>query len=316
MPKAVTILPMAKHLKVSSLDEVSLSSRMRKILSLAILVISVILFTGYAKNNPSIFSEIAGLGLGHAVLILLLYFIFLLFNAFILSINVKMCSSTIKNMEGFLLNAYSTIVNFFGPLQSGPGFRAIYLKKRLGIKLRHYGLASIYYYLFYAYFSSLILLGAWNAWSIPFLLFGAPVVAIVAILLSKKYLVIFLPPPKLLLLLALATMAQVILGATIYFFELRSIDASVSLTQTLIYTGTANFAMYISLTPGAIGVRESFLLFAQRAHGIESHTIIAASVIDRAIYFVFLGFIFILTFSLHAKSRLETKSAEKDVLIS
>jgi uncharacterized membrane protein YbhN (UPF0104 family) len=67
------------------------------------------------------------------------------------------------------------------------------------------------------------------------------------------------------------------------------------------YTGAANFALFVALTPGAIGIREAFLLFTRHLHHISSANIVAANIIDRAIFIVVLGVLFGLTLGFHAK---------------
>jgi uncharacterized membrane protein YbhN (UPF0104 family) len=62
--------------------------------------------------------------------------------------------------------------------------------------------------------------------------------------------------------------------------------------------------MFAALTPGAIGIREAFLVFTQNLHHISSSTIVAANILDRAIYLVFLGLLFLLVVSTHAKDKL------------
>jgi uncharacterized membrane protein YbhN (UPF0104 family) len=67
-------------------------------------------------------------------------------------------------------------------------------------------------------------------------------------------------------------------------------------------------ALFVSLTPGAIGIREAFLTFSQQLHHIDTSTIVAANIIDRAVYLVFLGVLFIFVFSLHARDKLSLSS--------
>lgn len=291
------------------LTALAVSKRARSIAGVAILAISVCFFVAYAAHHPEIIRHVITLQPLEIIGILGLYFVFLGATTSILLVNVRMCRAIIGRKESLLLTIYSTIVNFFGPLQSGPGFRAIYLKKKYDIKLRTYGAATLYYYLFFALFSAIFLLQG----------FLAPIVAIVAICLLIGAAIAFivwrrhtgkkLPSgsPRLFLQLGLATLLQVAVVAMIYFIELRSIDDSITLQQAVTYAGAANFALFVSLTPGSIGIRESFLLFSQQLHGIDSQTVIAASVIDRAFYFVFLGILFVLATSVHARDRLHSR---------
>ena len=62
----------------------------------------------------------------------------------------------------------------------------------------------------------------------------------------------------------------------------------------------------------AIGIREAFLVFSQNLHHLSNMVIVAANVIDRAIYLVFLGILFIVTVGLHAKGSLRIKRYTSD----
>lgn len=102
-------------------------------------------------------------------------------------------------------------------------------------------------------------------------------------------------------------LVQCIITTVIYTLEIWSFNSNVSLLQTLGYTAIANLALFVALTPGAIGIRESFLFFSQTLHGIDAQTIITASIIDRSVYFLFLAFIFVLCIALNAKQKLGVK---------
>jgi len=287
------------------------SSRLRAVFGITILVATVLLFIEYGRTHPETFSQIGAVGFGTLGLILLLYVLFIGTNAAILFINVRMCSQRISYSNGFLLNAYSTLVNFFGPLQSGPGFRAVYLKKKFGISLKSFGIASLFYYGFYAIFSlCFLLVGFTQVWLGLAVLIGVGALTLIFIRRKlKSNEARSLIHPKLIVLVAFVTLVQVFLISLIYFTELRSLDATVSFKQAIIYTGAANFGMFVSLTPGAIGIRESFLLFAERLHHIPEATVLTASLLDRAIYFVFLAGIFAVVSLFHVQRRLSTRPA-------
>ena len=112
-------------------------------------------------------------------------------------------------------------------------------------------------------------------------------------------------------ILGVATLVQVLAVCAVYFVELRSLDPTVTLSQALAYTGAANFALFVALTPGAIGFREAFLLFSQKLHHIPNDIIVAANVLDRAIYILFLGALFVLVLVLHAGSKLQVKKVRE-----
>jgi len=284
--------------------------KVRTAIGIFILIATVLLFVQYGRTHPGTFSQLSQVGLVTLGLVLALYVLVVTTNAVILFLNIKMCSQKISYSDGFLVTAYSTLVNFFGPLQSGPGFRAVYVKKKFGITLKSFGIASLFYYGFYALFSlGLLLLGFARAWLavVAFLVLGDAILHYV----RKK----FTSPearrlihPKLIAAVGLVTSVQVFIISLIYYIELHSLDAMVSYKQALIYTGAANFGMFVSLTPGAIGIRESFLLFAERLHHIPDAVVLSASLLDRAIYFVFLGGLFLLVSLFHVQRRLKVKA--------
>ena len=110
--------------------------------------------------------------------------------------------------------------------------------------------------------------------------------------------------------LAAATALQVGLVAVIYYVELHNLDPSIGISRALIYTGAANLALFVSLTPGAIGFRESFLLFSQNLHHITTATIVAANILDRAIYITLLLLLAVFIFGSHANQRLRISRSD------
>ncbi|HSX32052.1 MAG TPA: lysylphosphatidylglycerol synthase domain-containing protein, partial [Candidatus Saccharimonadales bacterium] len=110
-------------------------------------------------------------------------------------------------------------------------------------------------------------------------------------------------------LIGVMTAVQVLMQVFIFATELHSLTNDISWGQILSYTGVANLSLFVAITPGGIGIREAFLLFSTQLHHISSSTIVSASVIDRGVYLVFLGVLFVLVITMHAKDKLQvTKS--------
>jgi uncharacterized membrane protein YbhN (UPF0104 family) len=283
-----------------------MTRRFKTILAILILAATAAAFIYYFVHHPETFDKLGDIPTLNLVAIFLIYICFNGSIALILLATVKLCNVTIKTRDGVLLTMWSSIINFFGPLQSGPAFRALYLKKVHNISLKNYGLATLLYYGFYAAFSGLFLLSGVIAW---------PLLLVLAFLgLIAGYFALRLPiklmqrlralPLNQIYSLALATLLQVVLITIIYVIELKSINSAITIHQAIIYAGAANFALFVSITPGAIGFREAFLIFSQNLHHISPSTIIAANVIDRAAYILLLGVLFIAAISIHAKDRL------------
>jgi uncharacterized membrane protein YbhN (UPF0104 family) len=259
-------------------------------------------------EHPSVRQQIGRTSPGMLLTLLALYLGSLLALALVTNATLRLCSIHLERTESFLVTAYSSIINFFGPLQSGPAFRAVYLKKKHGVRLKNYTIATFVYYFFYAFFSGLFLLSGLLGWWLIAVV-GLVLIGIIAARRNKRTASYF---DRLDLhawyYLALATLLQVSIYALIYYVELKSVMPNVHFSQAIIYAGAANFALFVSLTPGAIGFRESFLVFSEQLHHIGSTTIIAANIIDRAIYILFLALLAVFIFATHAKQRLEVKS--------
>jgi uncharacterized membrane protein YbhN (UPF0104 family) len=104
-------------------------------------------------------------------------------------------------------------------------------------------------------------------------------------------------------LIGLGAILLLLVTVGIYFSEIIHIDASVSLWQVIIYAAAANLALFVSLTPGAIGIRESFLLLSQQLHHIDTTTVVGASIIDRAFYVGFLGLLFVILLAINSRQQ-------------
>jgi uncharacterized membrane protein YbhN (UPF0104 family) len=281
----------------------------RPLAAIVILLATFIVFFRYMSSHPEVLRQLKEVSLPVIAGLLVLYAGFVGSLALINTATLRLCRKTISTGESLLLTMYSSVINFFGPLQSGPAFRALYLKQKHGLKFRDYTAASFVYYLFYALFSGLFLVSGLLGWWLAGLIAGV----FLFLALVKRYNHTW--PARLShlagsrwYLLAFASLLQVSFLAVIYYIELNTVSSGVSLSQAVAYTGAANFALFVALTPGAIGFRESFLIFSQNIHHVDAPTIIAANLLDRAVYIVLLLIIAILIFGTHANRRFRVRA--------
>jgi uncharacterized membrane protein YbhN (UPF0104 family) len=222
-----------------------------------------------------------------------------------------LCGKKLPFKEKFLLTSYSSIANFFGPLQSGPGVRAVYLKAKHNIRIRDYTLATLLYYAMYAFISAFCLLVGTRPWwqTVLALLAVAGLSTLVLWWFTRRDKTASESHFKLrrgpLITMFIVTLLQVLLTTVIYFTELRAVNHHISFGQAVSYTGAANFALFVSLTPGAIGFRETFLEFSRHLHHVQTPDILSANLIDRAAYIIFLLVLFVVVLSLHAGRQLD-----------
>jgi uncharacterized membrane protein YbhN (UPF0104 family) len=287
----------------------------RTALRLAVLCVAIAVFARYLYAHPDLARQL--LRTSPVVIASLLAMYTLWFAALALTVHATLllCRRHLPVREQVLLNAYSTLVNFFVPGQGGVAVRGLYLKRNHGLGVKTYVLGCLCYYAAYALLSTLMLLAPslpwWQTIS-AMLLVAAGCFAIISFYIKRspasgRGLDIRLSR---LALLVATTLLQGLVQIALYFFELRSVAPGTSLMQAATYTGAANLSLFVALTPGGIGVRESFLLFSKRLHHVGADTIVAASLLDRASFLLLLGLLALLTVALHARAAVRLDSHE------
>ena len=296
--------------------------RMKKrylvLLKLALLALAVLLFAWYLRGHPALLVQLRKIPRLTALWVLFLYVAWFAALAFTVHATLRLCGRRIDGGENILLNAYSTLVNFFVPGQGGVAVRGLYMKRRHALPLRHYVLGTLMYYACYAVISAVLLFAPsrplWQT------LLGLLAVGLGSVFVVRWYAgrsaaggegrfgIRFVDLVRLLF----ATLVQAAVQVAVYAAELHAVDPHIGLSQIVTYTGAANFSLFVALTPGGIGVREAFLLFSRRLHHIGTQTILAASVIDRAVFLVLLAILFLVTLAFHARKALHIEQAGDD----
>jgi len=284
-------------------------------LSLAILLTTIALIVHFFVVHPTYILQLRHVRPLTVLLVVVLYMPMVIILTLVYGSLVKLCGKQIVFKENLLLTSYSTLVNFFGPLQSGPGVRAAYLKGKHQVRIRDYTLATLIYYGFFASFSALFLLAGNRPW-------WQTTLVVVAVA-TLSFAVIrrsaggtqhqtgesrFRLHGGLLITLALTTLLQLALTTACYYVELKTVNSHISLGQAISYCGAANFAVFVSLTPAAIGFRETFLTLSQHFHHVSTANILGANIIDRGAYLIYLLLLFVFVMAMHVRGQLHIKS--------
>lgn len=281
----------------------------RFVLSLAVVAATAYMFVSYLRVHPDYLAQLRQTNPWWIVGIIVVNFAAITVLAALLQILIRMTGKRIDTAENWLLTIYSSIANFFGPLQSGPGVRAAYLKTKHTVSLQAYLMATLLAYAVYAVISAFcLLIGTLLWWQV---VLGCLVVIGVSTLVfrwigrhrQENKTTRLILTPSLICGLIVLTALQIILIGLRYYLALAASGTYISLGQIVSYTGAANFSLFVSLTPDGIGIREAFLLFSQQIHHVPTHAIVTANIIDRATYIVFLALLFLIALSLHAKNR-------------
>ena len=291
-----------------------MKKRSVSILRLLLAIAALAVFGWYLSSHRELFDVLANASLWTIGEILLLYVLWFLTLTGSVHATFAICGRRIGIREQLLLNAYSTLVNFFVPGQGGVALRAIYMKKRHSLLVRTYTLATVLYYVCYAAISGLFLVlpTLFRTFSSVLAILAATGVGVLACLyvgrrIRKRWLEDLLLTPATLSRLAAWTLANCATQACIYFVELKAVLPGVRLDQAVTYTGAANFSQFVALTPGAIGIRESFLLFSERLHGVPTSIVLATSVMDRAGFLLLLMGLFAFSLVAHARRTLSVQ---------
>lgn len=289
----------------------------KTVVVILIVVATFVVFGYYIAHHPEVLRTLLSLSIPTLGLLAICYLLTIIANGYVLLYSLRFLGKKVPLVENIALTGYSSIVNFFGPLQSGPGVRAVYLKKRHGVKLRDFLVTTLIFYGFFAIANGIILLIA------AAIKFHSPLFYLCLVGgLAATYLIFHLVTTRIarishaykiirtrlndknFWLIGLGAISLSLSTALVYFIEINHVNSAVSFLQTLVYTAAANLALFVSLTPGAIGIRESFLVLSQQLHGIDTATVIGASVIDRAFYVAFLLVLFVVLLVINSRAKL------------
>jgi uncharacterized membrane protein YbhN (UPF0104 family) len=288
--------------KLAKLPFVAWALKHKRFIAIVVILLTFILLGLYVSRHPDSIRRVVQTPPDVLLALFVLYCGVVATNAVITYATVRLCRHELSVKNSAFLTVYSTIVNFFGPLQSGPGVRAVYLKTKIGLKIRDYTLATFFYFIAFA------------ALNVSFLFVNTlPYLTVIGILASIALIAFgvkrfhFTDRSQYVFAIFLVTLVQIILMAIIYFVELNVTKTPVNFTQALAYGASANLSLFVSVTPGAIGIREAFILFATSLHHVPLASVVAAGILDRAFYVVFLVVLFVASTALHVKESLGSK---------
>jgi len=307
--------------KLSRLVRLLLAKKNRRWIAVAVLVVTFLLVVHFFVVNPQYLERLRSVPPTVIILVVLINIPAMAALAWAYKEIVSLCGKNIDVKENMLLTAYSSIINFFGPLQSGPGVRAVYLKARHKIRVRDYALATLIYYAFFATYCMLFLLVGTRPWWQTVL--GLAAVAGFSLVVIRWFasrgtrtrasddVPQFHLRRRALVMLGIAVFIQMVCIAGYYYVELRAVNPGTSVGQAISYTGAANFSLFVSITPDAVGFREAFLVFSQQLHHVSTADIVNANIIDRGAYLLYLGLLFVAMLSIHARDRLKLRALRR-----
>lgn len=305
--------------------------KIKKILAPYLTLIFLVAFAIYFVKNLNSFRPLLDVSAIILVLIALTKFMVNVVNGLFTKWTVEVFTNKLKFTEGVYIAILSAIGNYFGPLLGGATIRAVYLKRAHRLSYANFTstLAGYYVIIFIANSAlaiiSLLFLSQSSYKSGLLAFFAVWFVVLLGLMfvrlparekikrLESKKLTKFIVTViydiengwrtlvkdhtlvSKLCLLALASFAITAITAT---FEFHAIRASLSLPALGFYTAVSTSSMLISLTPGAIGIRESLLLLTSSVMGVTGTQILQVAVIDRGVTFLTLAILYGITYFL------------------
>ena len=282
---------------------------LKKVIKLILVGVTIFLFGWYLINNIQDFRQALTISPLYIFLIAFGQILILFTSAAILKVLVSAIQGEINLKQSIQITLYSTIVNFFGFLQSGVGLRGVILKKNHGVNYKKYTYITLVYYMALLAISTFIILINSTALLLEYRLPIIVTLSMVATLLFsiksrlreftghekavKLFKVFSMIDKKTLLAIVLLTITQFVGSAIAYGAELRSLGAALSISSLSMYTAVSVLSIFFALTPGAIGIREGMLLSVQEQIGLSNQEIIFAAVLDRSFFFILLFFCFL-----------------------
>ena len=242
--------------------------------------------------------------------------------------------------EGIYVGILSAIGNFFGPLLGGAGIRAVYLRRVHNLPYTKFtSTLMVYYVILFGINFTLAIVGllALDLDEAPYVLvaiFGGGLVFLVASTFLRlpsriraddprrsnltrriiRYAIdiedgwrLLLAMPVLLIrlvgLAALSVAAQFLIA----YVSFDSIGADMSWASLAVYVSIVMISLLVSVTPGAIGIREAMLILVSETLGVTNEEIIQVAVIDRGVTFALLVILFLVTRNSKLRQRLTSQ---------
>ena len=294
---------------------------LRKYISPILTLFVLTLFAIYLYRNPEILIRLKDTNPFFIFLIMFLYlFVFFLEGLFIL-VTLKIFERKISNLEGWYIAILSRVGNYLLPMRAGALFRAVYLKKKYNFDYSNF-LATLYgYYIVFFLTNSVIILALLlfkatvlkEVYMALIIFFSSLVIGLIALIFfrvpfrkifinSKGFINsiafflnkffdgwdLIVKSGNLFTKLILLAFANIFVNILVIYLEFISIGKIVDIVDVILYTCLSGLSLFISITPGSLGLREGVLLITSNSLGLTNSEIMELAFLDRGIMFLLL----------------------------
>lgn len=266
-------------------------------------------------------------------------------NGLFIKYVIEPFNKKISVRESVRVSLISSLGNFFASSGAGLGFRAVYLKKKHGLSYGDY-MTTMYgnYLLFFIINAvlgliSLLLISSKDSvqYKGAFLFFAGllvvslvlcfvPIPKLFAGSVKNKYVTSILgfiqkmtegwsrivKNRRLLMHLTILVSIQLVLTILIGWLEISSLHIVIGFPELLLFSVLGSMSIFISLTPGNLGVKEGIYILTASVIGLTTPQIVSIALIDRGILFGTLFVLWLLFGSSKTRQSLKSPSASID----
>jgi uncharacterized membrane protein YbhN (UPF0104 family) len=298
----------------------------RKILPITVLLACVYFIYSYVRNNLSDFTKISEISLSYVLLIGCVWLAILVVSGLFLKALTTSFDIDLNFSEYFSISVITSFGNFFLPMKGGVGFRAVYLKSRYDFDYSYFVSSLAANYLIVFNITSVVALACLALFYVYSGSFSLPAALVFLGIAAFTSWAIFFPPHSLewipsrwvreranqvlsgwhiirrnrktvLNLCWLSALNQFLCFAVTWLefaaFHMKdSYGHGIGFLQAAIFSEIGTLSFLIGITPAALGIKESLLMFSSQFLGITQSQALAVSLLDRSVNVVVLSLLF------------------------
>lgn len=288
----------------------------------------VVFIYSYVRNNLSDFTKISEISLSYVLLIGCACVAVMVVNGLFLRALTISFNIDLNFFEYFSIAVVTSFGNLFLPMKGGAGFRGIYLKSRYDLDYSYFVSSLAATYLIGFNIASMVALVCLALFYVSSEGCSLPItLAFLGIAALTSWAILFRPPSlewipvrwirepanqvfsgwniirksrKTVLKLCWLSALNLFLGFAITWLEFAAFHMKdthgngIGFLQASIFSAIGALSLLISITPAALGIKESLLMFSSQFLGITQTQALTVSLLDRSVNVVviclFFGF--------------------------
>jgi uncharacterized protein (TIRG00374 family) len=293
---------------------------MRKRLAAYLLLLFLAYLVFYISRHYQEFKPLTEVNPGYLLIIAVGHLSGIYLNGLFVKFILEPFKKTISSKESFTVSLISTVGNYFLPVGTGTGVKAVYLKKKFKLSYTDFmatlsgnyilvfllnsfiGLVALYLLRRQAPTSQFTVL----ALALGVIFAGMLVMATIGFpswLLAKlqntkqlkRYTSIIsnilngwntiTRNRGLLLRLLMITLLNFFISIGITYVAVVSLGFDIKASALVLYTALGSLSFLLNVTPGSIGIRESIYIFSSAILGLTIPEILSVSIIDKSVLF-------------------------------